>query len=118
MDLANKAAVVFLGLVLAWFIWWVLSSRARERRRTTAEARMRAQTAMDTVEVEMGRHRQVEDDEPTRPIPVQSSGKHHFHGDDALTVPQLLARGSYELDPPLVRPYMHDEFPTRVIPRV
>jgi hypothetical protein len=117
MDLANKAAAVFLGLVLAWFIWWVLGSRARERRRTVAEARMRAQTAMDAVEVEMGRHRQPEDDEPTRPIPVQPGGKHHYHGDDALTVPELLARGSYELDPPVVRPYMQDELPTRLIPR-
>jgi cbb3-type cytochrome oxidase subunit 3 len=116
VDVANKVAVVFLGLFLAAFIWWVLGGQTRERRRTAAEARMRAQTALDAVEVEMGKHRQTEDDEPTRPIPLQCSGKHHFHGDDALTVPLLLERAEQEIDPLVVRPYMQDDLLTKVIP--
>lgn len=93
VDVATKVCVVLLGLLLVAFIWWVVSSANRERRRTRAEA-------------------------DAFPIPAPRDGKHHLgrHIDDGdvLTVPMLLARIE-EINPPLVRPYMQDDMPTREI---
>jgi hypothetical protein len=127
----TAAALFALGFLVLGAIWWLMSSAARERRRTKAEAWARTQVSVQAVGIgdDMGQHHL--EDTGASTVPLQRSRTPDGAQDKTVTVPHLLKRAVQAGDPlrlnwpdsdadepSLVRPYAQDDFPTGVLPKI